>query len=506
MERLNWIGIITSLFSLLPINVASGLTCFPNAEGYGTGWSVQDWTDTTPDVYRVVNCNSGNSVSQTADYGTWKDYDATYEGAVKASGARVIIFETSGTIDIDGEILSTNSYCVIAGQTAPSPGICIKGGNLAIEGHHWLIQHQRFRAGDWGIDEEQMDSFQIGDWTTLESYNIVIDHCTVSFGTDENFEIWSRSETSGYGDGHIHDITVRYCLVSQPLDDTDHPKGAHGKGLIISGGVSDYSLQRNLFVHCPDRLPYIKHGTRGVVLNNVVHNPDYYSSVYGADDGNQTASESAKVGCVVQSGVSTASLKIRITADVHDDSEIFLSYNIFDGTQPDEGNDQWGSTYVSDGKSGAVRVDASPVDLSSYTILTSEGDIRSAVSCYVGARPQDRDSNEQEMVNDWITDDGVVINCVEAGADPRCARNAGGWPTLAENSRALTLPNNPHSDDDSDGYSNLEEWLHDSASFIETGAPSWPPVLEGARGASEVLFLFRGVGRMSNGGRSYRMQ
>jgi hypothetical protein len=36
----------------------------------------------------------------------------------------------------------------------------------------------------------------------------------------------------------------------------------------------------------------------------------------------------------------------------------------------------------------------------------------------------------------------------------------GGFPTLAVNTRPLTPPANPNGDDDGDGYTNLEEWLH----------------------------------------------
>ena len=45
--------------------------------------------------------------------------------------------------------------------------------------------------------------------------------------------------------------------------------------------------------------------------------------------------------------------------------------------------------------------------------------------------------------------------------------DVGGWPALAENRRELTIPGNPSGDDDSDGYTNLEEWLHGFAADVE---------------------------------------
>jgi hypothetical protein len=45
--------------------------------------------------------------------------------------------------------------------------------------------------------------------------------------------------------------------------------------------------------------------------------------------------------------------------------------------------------------------------------------------------------------------------------------NSTTFPTLAQNRRTLTLPANPNSDDDGDGYTNLEEWLHCMAAQVE---------------------------------------
>jgi hypothetical protein len=50
--------------------------------------------------------------------------------------------------------------------------------------------------------------------------------------------------------------------------------------------------------------------------------------------------------------------------------------------------------------------------------------------------------------------------------------DVGGWPVLAENVRTLTPPDNPHADDDGDGYTNLENWLH---CFLEEVEPRTIP-------------------------------
>ena len=43
-------------------------------------------------------------------------------------------------------------------------------------------------------------------------------------------------------------------------------------------------------------------------------------------------------------------------------------------------------------------------------------------------------------------------------------------PVDVQHTRALTLPKDPSADDDGDGYTNLEEWLHRLAAQVEQGA------------------------------------
>jgi hypothetical protein len=75
---------------------------------------------------------------------------------------------------------------------------------------------------------------------------------------------------------------------------------------------------------------------------------------------------------------------------------------------------------------------------------------------------------------------GQVINCVASNGTTRCSKNAGGWPTLAQNRRTLTLPAN-HASIASNGYSNLENWLNAMdqtlAGVIQAESPTRPPAL-----------------------------
>ena len=75
---------------------------------------------------------------------------------------------------------------------------------------------------------------------------------------------------------------------------------------------------------------------------------------------------------------------------------------------------------------------------------------------------------------------GGIINCVASNGTTRCNKNAGGWPSLTQNTRRLTLPSNPNSTA-SNGYTNLENWLHSMDQTLQgvtsSTSPTSPPSL-----------------------------
>jgi hypothetical protein len=111
---------------------------------------------------------------------------------------------------------------------------------------------------------------------------------------------------------------------------------------------------------------------------------------------------------------------------------------------------------------------------------TANDAVYSRVLSYAGARPKDRDSVDRRIVASVRNRNGQIINCVSPDGTTRCAKNAGGWPTLAQNRRTLTLPANQASIA-SNGYSNLENWLNSMdqsiAGVVQAESPASPPAL-----------------------------
>jgi hypothetical protein len=111
------------------------------------------------------------------------------------------------------------------------------------------------------------------------------------------------------------------------------------------------------------------------------------------------------------------------------------------------------------------RVDTPPIWVDGFTAMDS-GLVEDFVLSNAGARPTDRDSVDLRVIQSIRDGTGQIIDSQD---------DVGGWPDLAENQRPLTIPSNPNGDDDGDGYTNLEEWLHTFAAEVEGGEPTSLP-------------------------------
>ena len=104
------------------------------------------------------------------------------------------------------------------------------------------------------------------------------------------------------------------------------------------------------------------------------------------------------------------------------------------------------------------RAKESPVTVPGLKIKPAK-DVKEWVLAHVGARPADRDPVDERIIENIRTGEGKLPIASQ--------REVGGWPELVENRRELTVPENPYADDDGDGYTNLEEWLHAFAAEVE---------------------------------------
>jgi pectate lyase len=444
---------------------AQAVPVIPGAAGYGMS---------TPAgrggaVYRVTNLKADGAGSLKA--------------CIDASGARTCIFEVSGAIVLTADMTIRNGKLTVAGQTAPSPGIMIRGGAFKIHASDVLIQHLRFRVGDsaTGPDPANRDALKIEGTDSAPVQNIVIDHNTFSWSVDEIASVWGAHDN----------ITFSNNIFAEPLHDSIHPTDdgtaleKHGYGVLLGSSASGgrVTVVGNLFAHIVERNPLAR-SRELVFLNNLVYDRSNMDLDLQSTDGRLV--KNSIVGNQFLKGPSytrtNKPLYIRTngTNPVTVGSKIYLENNY----APDTGSTLAQLLTFTAGDTTPTLIlttGSRPVWNSGLVVLNTAGNaVYDSVLRNAGARPNDRDSADKRVVTEVKARTGQTINCVAANGSSRCSKNAGGWPVYAQNRRALTLPAN-QATLTSSGYTNLELWLQQMdksmSGVIAAQSPGTPQAL-----------------------------
>jgi len=187
----------------------------------------------------------------------------TLREACETGGARIIVFNVAGIIQLKTPIIVYAPYITLAGQTAPGDGVCIAGESFWVNTHDVVIRHVRFRRGATDVTRRD-DSFggnPVG--------NIMIDHCSTSWGLDENISFYRHMFNPGDGTKDLKlptvNVTIQNTISAQALDTYNHSFGS-------TLGGENCSFMRNLWANNAGRNPSI--GWNGIFnfVNNVVYN------------------------------------------------------------------------------------------------------------------------------------------------------------------------------------------------------------------------------------------
>ncbi|ODT57447.1 MAG: polysaccharide lyase [Paludibacter sp. 47-17] len=197
----------------------------------------------------------------------------TLREACETGGARIVVFNVAGNIRLKTPIIVNAPYITIAGQTAPGDGVVVSGESFWVNTHDVVIRHMRFRRGATDVTRRD-DAFggnPVG--------NIMIDHCSTSWGLDENISFYRHMFDPGDGSKEKKlptvNVTIQNTISSQTLDTYNHSFGS-------TLGGENASFMRNLWANNAGRNPSI--GWNGVFnfVNNVIYNW-VHRSVDGGD-------------------------------------------------------------------------------------------------------------------------------------------------------------------------------------------------------------------------------
>jgi hypothetical protein len=187
--------------------------------------------------------------------------------AIEDPHPRLVVFDVGGVIDLHGESLVVRDpHLIIAGQTAPDPGITLIKGSLIVETSDVAVQHIAVRSGH-AYPDDAMGARR----GKTSVHDIVFDHCSATWAVDENLSVSGPADTESV-DATSHDVTLRSCLIAEGLSHSVHKKGEHSKGTLIHDGVRDVTITGCLYAHNRQRNPRLKGGTTSTLTGNVIYN------------------------------------------------------------------------------------------------------------------------------------------------------------------------------------------------------------------------------------------
>lgn len=384
---------------------------FPTAEGFGAGAK----GGRGGAVIYVTNLDESGPGSLRA--------------CVEASGPRTCIFRVGGTIQLDKtSLVITNPFITIAGETAPGGGIAIRNGSeqirpsIEIKTNDVIIRFLRLRPGPHTV--KACCAGALGMYTT-GARDIMLDHISTSWGSDETIDSEGASN-----------FTFQWGIVGEPLLNGGPGKRNRARNMLFTKG-GNLTVHHTLFTTGKFRNPQVKMqipDSVADIVNNVMYSPEWQYVVTFGDEWVHTRAN--VVGNYKIKGVNEK-----------DDHLVFLF----------EESGLGHSIYLRDNYDEPYRVDAAAPDdlviapeLRKYVVTTRfpAPEVRTTspqqayedVLANAGATRPMRDAVDTRLIEEVKNRNGKLLK-----SDPA---KVGGWPQLESGT--------PYPDNDSDGVS--DEW------------------------------------------------
>jgi len=393
--------------------------------------------------------------------------------AIEAEGPRIVIFRISGIITLEKVLTISNPYITVAGQTAPGDGICIRGQTTEINTHDVVLRYLRFRRGNIKDRNDALGGYPIG--------NIIIDHCSASWGLDENLSLYRYMKKMPDGKAKkmpAENITIQWCISSEALDLNNHAFGA-------TWGGKNCSFHHNLFACNTGRNPSIGWGDHFDFRNNVLFNWRHRTV-----DGGDASSMVNIVANYYKPGPATneGAIRYRICRPQHldmyseaqRDGKWYVAENYVLGNPKVTSNNWEGGVQFDDAETEAEIKKLIKKVRSTTPIPAVPITQQSAEQAYIqvltqaGATLPRRDPIDARIINIVLKGkptfkNGIIDIPSDVGGWPEYKATPApvdsdhdGMPDSWEKKYGLEW-NNPADgpkDTDDDGYTNVEEWLN----------------------------------------------
>ena len=444
-------GVIFTTWAIEP-SKAVQIKAFPQAEGAGA----EAIGGRGGDVYHVTNLNDSGTGSLRL-------------GITSAPGTgRTIVFDVGGWINITSKLgVDTNIHnLTIAGQTAPG-GIGVRGSQFSVGGDDVIVRHMRYRPGKGaGTDNDSVN-------TNDNAQRVIYDHISAEFSTDGGF------------DAQATDVTLQFSSVSYGLE-------THSTGSLLEN-PHRLTMHHNLYAHNNTRNP--KHRVQETLdwVNNVVYNWDVRAiELQGTSDpayqwtanidGNYFIAGPNHDNTRPLSGGSTQNYETWWGTNAYDDDKD----SIHDGVDYSFGDRTFAN--VTSALTRWKNISSDPTPFPVADEVWKDASTQAAYERVLGefgATPWVRDEVDQVLHDTVVNRTGGIIShenqLVAQGVSNGGFGTLGGvavptdtdqdgMPDDWESKYGLspTVASN-NGDFDSDGYTNLEEYLNDVAAFKATG-------------------------------------
>lgn len=406
--------------------------------------------------------------------------------AVEAEGPRIVIFRVSGLITLDKPLTISSPYITIAGQTAPGDGICIRGQTTEINTHDVVLRYLRFRRGNIKDRNDALGGYPVG--------NIIVDHCSASWGLDENLSLYRYMKKMPDGTEKkmpAENVTIQWCISSEALDLNNHAFGA-------TWGGRNCSFHHNLFACNTGRNPSIGWGDHFDFRNNVLFNWRH-RTVDGGDASSMVnvVANYYKPGPAVNEGAGRYRICRPQHLDMHSeaqrDGKWYVEENFVEGN-PEVTFDNWaGGVQFDDVESEAEikavieKVRGSAPAPAAAVEQQSAKQAYELVLAKAGAILPRRDSVDKRIINMVRTgkptyENGIIDIPSDVGGWPEynsvpapTDSDHDGMPDAWEWKYSLKWNNwtDGAEDTDLDGYTNVEEWFNgtDPTVFVDYRNP-----------------------------------